>query len=231
MARKVQPRNTYYICTGKWWQVCQRMGEHCPSRFIPARQLDELVWNDLCDLLRHPQLIAQALARAHAGHWLPQELQARCETLRRGQVRLQQQLDRLTEAYLSGVMPLPEYQCRRVDLEQRQAALVRQEEQLHQQAHRLHEAAGLASSVAAFCQRVQASLETATFEQKRQLVELLIDRVIVTGDNVEIRDVIPISQRSEHIRFCHLRLDYFTTPHLIDPGNPDPTQEIGIERI
>jgi site-specific DNA recombinase len=217
MARKVQPRNTYDICTGKWRQVRQRTGAHCPSRFIPARQLDTPVWHDLCDLVRHPQIIAQALERAHAGHWLPQELQARGENLRRGQVSLQQQLERLTEAYLSGVIPLPEYQRRRVDLEQRQAALVRQEAQLHQQAHRLHEAVGRAASVEAFCQRVHASLETATFEQRRQLVELLIDRVLVTGDDVEIRYVIPTSPHSEHIRFCHLRLDYFGAPDMIDP--------------
>ena len=76
---------------------------------------------------------------------------------------------------------------------------------------------GLASSVEAFWQRVHASLETATFEQKRQLVALLIDRVIVTGDKVEIRYVIPTRERSEHIRFCHLRLDYFGTPDLIHP--------------
>jgi hypothetical protein len=214
-ARKVQSHHTYYLCSGKWRQVRQRTGRHCPSRFIPASQLDALVWSDLCDLVRHPHIIAQALERAHAGHWLPQELQARCENLRRGHVSLQQQLDRLTEAYLSGVIPLPEYQRRRVDLEQRLAALTRQEAQLHQQAQRLHEAAGLAASVETFCQRVQISLETATFTQKRQLVELLIDRVIVTGEEVEIRYVIPTSQRSEHIRFCHLRLDYFPHPHLI----------------
>jgi site-specific DNA recombinase len=87
----------------------QRTGEHCASRFIPAHQLATLAWTDLCELGRHPPSIAQALARAHAGPGLPQELQARCQTLRRGQVSLQQPRDRLTEAYLSDVMPLPEY--------------------------------------------------------------------------------------------------------------------------
>ncbi len=231
MARKVQPHNTYYICTGKWRQVRWRTGEHCPSRFVPAGQLDELVWNDLCDLLRRPDIITQALERAHAGHWLPQELQARRENLRRGQVSLQQQLERLTEAYLSGVIPLPEYQRRRLDLEQRQGALMRQEEQLHQQANRIQEAAELASSVEAFCQRVQLSLETATFEQKRQLVELLIDRVIVTGDDVEVRYVIPTSQRSENIRFCHLRLDYFHAPDLIRVLDDQAPQQIRIDLV
>jgi len=53
------------------------------------------------------------------------------------------------------------------------------------------EVAGLASSIDAFCQRVQASLTNATFAQKRRLVELLIDRVIVTNDEVEIRSCDP----------------------------------------
>jgi site-specific DNA recombinase len=47
-----------------------------------------------------------------------------------------------------------------------------------------------------------------TFEQKRQLVELLIDRVVVTMEDVEIRYVIPTSPSSEQIRFCHLLTDY-----------------------
>jgi site-specific DNA recombinase len=42
-------------------------------------------------------------------------------------------------------------------------------------------------SIATFCQRVQAGLTQATFAQKRTLVELLIDRVLVANGDVEIR--------------------------------------------
>jgi site-specific DNA recombinase len=52
------------------------------TRYSPADQLDALVWQDLCALLAHPAWIGYALERAHGGHWLPQELQARKETLR-----------------------------------------------------------------------------------------------------------------------------------------------------
>jgi site-specific DNA recombinase len=55
-------------------------------------------------------------------------------------------------------------------------------------------------------------LTPATFEQKRQLIELLVDRVVVTGEEVEIRYVIPTSSKGETMRFCHLRLDYFNGP-------------------
>jgi site-specific DNA recombinase len=61
-------------------------------------------------------------------------------------------------------------------------------------------------------QRVQLGLAEATFEQKRQLVELLIDRVVVTDEEVEIRYMIPTTKSSEHTRFCHLHSDYFDTP-------------------
>src|ERR1700730_10982474 len=46
----------------------------------------------------------------------------------------------------------------------------------------------------------------------RVLTEPLVDRVVVTGEDVEIRYVIPTSPKSEQIRFCHLRLDYFNRP-------------------
>jgi site-specific DNA recombinase len=219
---------SYYICSGKAKPVQNRRDEKCPSRFVPARQLDEFVWQDLCDLITHPQAIAHAMERALHGHWLPQELQARQENLRRGRVSLEQQIDRLTEAYLGGVIPLAEYQRRRHELEQRSLALENQTRQLLGQIQRQNELAGLASKVEDFCQRIQTALSTATFEQKRQLVELLVDRVVITDGDVEIRYAIPTSQNSEHVRFCHLRTDYFGTPSLIRPHDLTVSQQVGI---
>ena len=84
--------------------------------------------------------------------------------------------------------------------------------QLLAQADRYKELAGLASNVEDFCQRVQTGLSNATFEQKRQLVELLIDRVIVTEDEVEIHYVIPTSRGSEHRPFLPIAFRLFRTP-------------------
>ena len=148
------------------------------------------------------------MARAHGGQWLPQELQARQEELRHGQVSLGQQIERLTEAYLAGVVLLDEYRRRRSELERRQQQLEEQVTRLEAQADRQKELAGLSRSVATFSQRVQQGLGHASFEQKRSLVELLIDRVIVTDGEVEIRYVMPTTQPSEQVRFCHLQLDY-----------------------
>ncbi len=218
MARRVPPHPSYYICTGKFRQGRQRTGSTCTARFIPSQAIDGLVWRDLCELLQHPQVVAEAFRHAAGGAWLPQEFQACRENLRRGRESLDQQLERLTDAYLGGVIPLSEYRHRRGVIEGRRAALVEQEQRLSGEASRLDDLLGLVASLEAFCERVSSGLRDATFDQKRELVELLIDRVVVTGDGVEIRYVFPTDPRSEHIRFCHLRSDYFVKVVVYRPS-------------
>ncbi|MBV9969456.1 MAG: recombinase family protein [Xanthobacteraceae bacterium] len=219
LCRTVHPGHAYYTCRGKGDPLRSRRDDPCRARYAPAHQLDTLVWQDLCELLTHPEHVARALARAHGGGWLPQELQARREQLRRGRLGLEGQLERLTEAYLLAVIPVVEYRRRRQALEQRLQALDAQAGQLAAQVDRRAELAGWAASAADFCRRVQAGLAGADFAQKRQLVELLIDRVLVTDGGVEIRYVIPLSPSGENVRFCHLRKDYFDeVAFVVNPG-------------
>jgi site-specific DNA recombinase len=210
-------KQRYYVCSGKFNKAQRAPEEKCPSRYAPAEQLDEIVWKDLCEVLTHPESITEALKRAHGGGWLPQELKARQENLHQGRSALGRQLERLTEAYLGEIIPLAEYQRRRKDLEQREEALASQERQLQAESRQRMELAGVADSIEDFCERVRSGLAGATFEQRRKLVELLIDRVIVTDEEIEIRYVIPTSPESDQVRFCHLRSDYL--------HNPSPRQD------
>jgi site-specific DNA recombinase len=93
-------RYAYYAYAGKGHPVQSCRDARCPSRLIPVRQLDAAVWADLCALLQEPERIAAAMGRAQGGAWLPQELQARREALRKADARLAQQVERLTQAYL-----------------------------------------------------------------------------------------------------------------------------------
>lgn len=135
-------------------------------------------------------------------------------TAERTQSSLQQQLERLTQAYLSNVIQLEEYKRRRAELENQVQTLIVQQKQLALQAQQKLEIANLAHGIEEFCQRVKAGLSQASFEQKQKLIELLIDRVIVTGNEVEIRYVVPTHVRGKKTHFCHLRLDYLPTNSL-----------------
>src|SRR3954469_24351232 len=206
--RHLPPGYDYYLCRTKTQMRILTPGDRCAARYIPARPLEELVWRDLCEVLAAPEMVAHAMQRACGGHWLPQELQARRANLRRGRAALGQQVERLTEAYLAGVVPLVEYDRRRREVETRSRALERQEQELAGDAERQGDTARLAAHADAFCRRVREGLAEADFARKRALLELLVDRVIVADGAVEIRYVIPTGPSGEREPFCRLRTDY-----------------------
>jgi site-specific DNA recombinase len=156
----------------------------------------------------HPEQMMQALQRSQTGAWLPQQLQAQRQNLNQALAHLARQEERLLEAYLTEVIELAELERKRQDIAHKQQALDRQLHLLEAQLHKQVEIDAIAPSIEAFCQRVQQGLAQATFDQKRELLELLIDRVIVDDAQVEIRYVIPTTGASTHTRFCHLRKDY-----------------------
>jgi site-specific DNA recombinase len=153
-------------------------------------------------------MVAHAMERARGGHWLPQGMQAGRADPRRARAGLRQRTERLTEADLAGVVPLSEYERRRREAEVRLLALDGQERGLMNDADRQAEAARLAAHAEAFCRRVREGLEQADFGRERELLELLIDRVVVTGEVVEIRYAIPVGTEGEREPFCRLRTDY-----------------------
>ena len=204
----------YYLCRGRTDPLRVAQGERCAARYIPAGQLDELVWADLCALLTGPAHVARALARARGGAWLPRELQARQATVRQALAQLDVQQQRLLDAYLAEVITLPELERKRQDLDRRRDTLLAQQHQLDAAARQKLELGAVADGIEAFCQTVRAGLAAATFEQRRQLAELLIDRVVVTDDQVEIRYVLPTSPDGPHRPFCQLRKDHLDLPSL-----------------
>ena len=210
--RQVAKGYRYYLCRGRTDPLRAAQGQRCTARYIPAAQLDELVWADLCALLTDPAHIARALARAQGGAWLPQELQARQAAIGQALGQLERQQQRLLDAYLAEVVTLPELDRKRQDLDRRRDTLLAQQRQLDAAARQRLELGAVADGIEAFCQTVRAGLAAATFEQRRQLAELLIDCVVVTDGDVEIRYVLPTSPDGPHRPFCQLRKDHLDRP-------------------
>ena len=208
--RSAKPAFHYYICRTR--SEAKRLGREdvtCSARYTPADELDALVWQDLCCILTNPALITHELTRAHNGDWFPQELQARRQTLSKAIDQLERQQARLLEVYLAEVISRDEFERKRKELSQTLNGLCQQLRQLEAQAQKQLDLTVMVDGVQAFCQRVQAALAHLNFAQRRQLVELLIDSVLVINGQVEIRYVIPTSTEGEQSPFCHLRKDYF----------------------
>jgi site-specific DNA recombinase len=119
------------------------------------------------------------------------------------------QRQRLLEAYLTEVIDLACFQRQDRTLGQQEADLLAREQEVMAQGEQLIEVSAIAQSMTQGLEQLRVGLDQAGFQQRRQLVELLIDRVVVTDGQVEIRYVIPTTDHSTTTRFCHLRTDYF----------------------
>jgi site-specific DNA recombinase len=211
----LHPGYRYYFCRGRTEALRLALGARCTARYAPAQALDDLVWQDLCRVLREPALITHELARAQMGEWLPQALHARRQTLRDVLAQLERHHARWLDLYLAEVIEREEFARRRKEVAQSQHGFRQQLRPLDAQAQQHVNVAALAQGIEAFGQRMQPTLDTLTFVQRRPLVALLIDRVIVNDSQVEIRSVVPTGPKGETTPFCHLRLDYLDVETLL----------------
>jgi site-specific DNA recombinase len=150
-------------------------------------ELDAAVWEHVRGLLDDPAtLLAQFEAAAHPAG---EPAEDRTEVQLR---RLDREERRLLDAYQAEAIDLAELKARRQQIEARRRALVAgREQQARLRAER--EAAGrVYHDLAAFCARLRARLDGASVEERQRVLQLVVERVIVGADTLEVRHVIPL---------------------------------------
>ncbi|HEY8598823.1 MAG TPA: recombinase family protein [Thermomicrobiales bacterium] len=180
-------RYAYYRCL-------PRPGEEhtpCQEQPVPTSALDAVAWADPCQVLTEPAILEEAVRRAQAG-WLHDDARAaRHHDLRQRHAALDRQRQRLIDAYAAETITLAELRTRVQALEARLAALAHEEQQLAASTAQQVQIALVASRAEAFRASIAQGLDQASFTRRRELIELLIERVLVDPPEVEIRYVIP----------------------------------------
>jgi len=179
-----------YECHGKDCILSAR-ATACPSRTVPAEEIEPVVWNHVAGLLADPdQLLAQfdrfaAAAGSAREQAAEQQLRTRLDRTARADKRL-------LDAYQAGAISLSELSERRQHLAQERQALEQQQgEQTRLRQQRL-QAEAVRANVAAFCERIRGRLAEATLAEKQAILQLVIERIIVGEGRLEIRHVIPV---------------------------------------
>ena len=182
----------YYRCHGK--DPAARDREHrCPQSRVKVEELDAAVWGHVCQLLDDPAtLLAQfeALARPDAAD-APGEPAG--EDKAEGQLRrLDREGKRLLDAYQAEAIELAELRERQRQIEGRRQVLLAQRDQQARIREERRTARQVWGDLTAFCERIRSRLGEATAAERQQILQLLVERVIVGEDALEIRHVIPL---------------------------------------
>jgi site-specific DNA recombinase len=106
------------------------------------------------------------------------------------------------------VLTLEELKTRRGGLQERIRGLTQQERELRTQQHQQLHLTELDANIADLCQTIRTGLQMLDFTCRRQVIELLIDRVIISHEEVEIRYAIPLTGVRAVNKKERLRLPY-----------------------
>lgn len=189
----------YYAC---WRKSPTDTGrpERCPARRVRALELDAVVWKALCEWLKQPQMLQKEVEtwqlsqqNAQAAHQETARLEGACR-------HLQGQIDRLVDAYQQGAIEVDELKDRRQRLEAslqatRARAMALQAQ--HADEARLKR---LGADIEAFAAAMRDGMEALDFAGRQRLVRLLVERIVVKGEDVTIEHAIPLSGRFSGLR-------------------------------
>ena len=185
----------YYKCHGKDC-VARDRERPCPQSRAQVDELDAAVWGHVKGLLNDPATLLEQFEACARQADIEQTNDSAEQKKWQGQLRrLDREEQRLLDAYQAEIIELEELKARRQQIALRRQTLAAQREQQTRLLAERQAAREVWADLKAFCDRIRGRLEDATLAEKQQLLQLLIERVIVGEDTLEIRHVIPLRRQ------------------------------------
>ncbi len=187
-------RYAYYKCRKGRDLVETHRETKCTSRAVRQKLLDEVVWQKITELLENPELIIEQYKR-QKDIALSGGIQKQCQKLEQQIQRYDKQIQRLIDAYQTEIITLKELETRKSGLEQKISQLQEQIRNIKAAEKNEIDFKRIFENIEAFCNAVKQGIENASFEDRRKIIELLVEEVIVTNGNVEIAHIIPLEKK------------------------------------
>ena len=180
---------TYYNCHSR---LCKEIPS-CTNRGMRQELLDSLVWNNLIELLKNPDLLKMEIDRRHTEDTENVGITERRNELKRELERIEKSQNKLLDAFQDGdCLTLDELRKRSKALKARNTTVIKELESLESVLIRREYHQELMYTLDIFKEKLDKSFETLSIRDKQIVVRTLIEDVVVFPDSIEIRHAIPI---------------------------------------
>ena len=160
----------------------------CDNRPVNGDRLEEYIWSDVCKLLQDPgRLRAELMRRQNESSSCESNLQE----LSRRVDQVRGRLDRLIDAYESGLLERQEFEARIVPLRSEHDRELLALSSLRGKLHDQDDATTAEEVLSQLSAEVGKGLETATAVLKRDIIKLLIRRIEIHSDEVRLVYKVP----------------------------------------
>jgi site-specific DNA recombinase len=185
----------YYRCSARYEaeRVLNGITERCTNQTLRGDGVDEVVWITVRDLLLHSDVLVgylqDWLERTSSDITCDERLQLATSRLS----ELNRQRERLIDAYQTGALELDDFRTRKTTIEERIVTVEHEQAQLGSRATRRELAVRQVAGAEAFVEQLRHQLDDPSFEIKRAILRLVVEKVVVTGHRLEINLALPVS--------------------------------------
>lgn len=176
---------SYYRCRGSDGYRFAT-GRVCRNAYVRVEQLDEYVWESVCQVLQEPQRLLAEWTRRGTEDGSARELRTHRDEVKRLLAEQEKTLRRLLDAYEAGAMNVSELTSRteriRTRIRTAQADLENAETDLTETV----ELAAIVGRLNDFAAQVRAGLHRLDWQARRQLIRTLVSRIEIDESSATV---------------------------------------------
>jgi site-specific DNA recombinase len=213
----------YYRCGNRYRKF--PLPRECKAGTVKADKLENLVWQTISEALQNPDIVVEQIKKYHedlnADSWkLEQEAKKIDDEL----LKVKDSRDRLLDAYAEGAVNLRELKEQMEKSREKETFLLNDRRKLAEQLSQLISPEEIKRNIQDYCQAVKPHLPTLSFEEKKQILNVLVNRIILEQDGtVRIKAIIPVKKEEQRIvdtssGCCGLRQQLLRWPFLPGTG-------------
>jgi len=180
----------YYCCSSK---SGNNRPKSCSAKNIRGDDLEVAVWESVSRLLSQPELISEQVKNRNQtspSAYLEVNLDRVSHALRRKKV----ESNRMLDAYKIGAIDVQALKQKMDEIKKEEAELSEEEARFKEEIRRAKAQELNEEKLYQFCQSLPTTLANLDFEDKRQILREVIDRIVVDGNEVTIYGIIPLPQ-------------------------------------
>jgi site-specific DNA recombinase len=188
--RSSKQKISYYRCLGSDRYRHLKVSV-CSCRPLRQDYLDNLVWEQIMELLNSPSLVQGEISRRMQENANSSAALQRKDKVSGELKRIQQQTDKLLDAYQENLLSLADLRQRVPELKKRHAALEKELANLKVQALEQARFMELNVSLENFLAALKKSAQTLSVTERQKIVRLVVKDIIVSDDTITINHCIP----------------------------------------
>ncbi|MEM3448057.1 MAG: recombinase family protein [Nitrososphaerota archaeon] len=185
----------YYICPNR---SLNQSPTKCNAPSIAESRL-EVVWENLKEFLTNPRKILDYLKEYKERELDGERTQEKLRAIEKKLLRLKEKEERLLKVYSEGLIDFDIYRKHWEECKREEDLLLSEKYKVLQMNMREEEKKEKVKSIKTLYDLLKEKIENATKEIKYQLIQRLVERIIVKGDELEVIYNLPLKRSLENI--------------------------------